>query len=65
MPYLEKKGLDLFTGLSVPERSALIWVRTGYIGLNAVLHRWGKVDDARCPTYQDGDETLYHLLFTS
>ncbi|KAJ5621795.1 hypothetical protein N7490_012298 [Penicillium lividum] len=62
MPNLEKKGLDLFTGLSATERSALIQARTGHIGLNAVLYRWGKVDSALCPTCQDDNETIYHTL---
>ncbi|KAJ5794256.1 hypothetical protein N7457_000855 [Penicillium paradoxum] len=63
MPFLQRRGTEIFTGLTAPERSALIQARTGHIGLNAVLFRWGKVDSPTCPACQEHDETVNHVLF--
>lgn len=62
MPALQKRGIDLFTGLTTSQRSALIQARTGHIGFNAVLHRWGKVDSPICARCNRDPETTHHVI---
>ncbi|KAJ5096493.1 hypothetical protein NUU61_005849 [Penicillium alfredii] len=64
MPTLSKHSLQPFGELTVPERSALMQARTGYIGFNAALcHSLRARDDLACHHCGD-DEWTSHVLFT-
>jgi ribonuclease HI len=58
-----KSTLKWYADLPRRQCSILTQLRTGHIGLNAYLARFGIVDTSHCPTCNE-PETVNHFLFT-
>ena len=57
----QKKGAQLYQGLTKPEAAILVQLRSGKIGLGGYLKRIKVVDTAVCQC-QRSNETVSHIL---
>jgi hypothetical protein len=57
----QKKGAQLYQGLTKPEAAILVQLRSGKIGLGGYLKRIKVVDTALCQC-QRSNETVSHIL---